>query len=341
MRSGSSLIIRGIALALTLLLLCAGALASGVETDEDGGVWDWNSGTYTAPDGRVVPIVPDDGDDNTYNDFGASDDNGGSTSVVNDDGSVTIVNDADQIITNPDGSIVVESGQIQTVEAPQEEVDGDEKWAAGVRKAAIANGTYTPTFYVDGYGGMTEVPVEYMGICRSLIQLNGEYVLVDTSSLIWTTDAPLEKVLAVVKAKTYARLFDKPTKKKSTIIEKCYNGTVMRVLKTDKNWTMVDYKGVRGYVQTDSLTFYANEPREYRTGWVATKSGHTYGNSTVHVRNDPKGSQQEEYRVGTPITILEDDGTWCRIEVQGHVCYIQRQFMVYGEEQAAAQEAGT
>ena len=45
--------------------------------------------------------------------------------------------------------------------------------------------------------------------------------------------------------------------------------------------------------------------------------------------------------MGTPITILEDDGTWCRIEVQGHVCYIQRQFMVYEEEQAAAQEAGT
>ena len=75
------------------------------------------------------------------------------------------------------------------------------------------------------------------------------------------------------------------------------------MLDTDKNWTFVDYNGVRGYIQTASLEFYQNEEREYRSGYVATKSGHTYGDSTVHVRNNPKEKQMEEYRLCTHITI--------------------------------------
>ena len=328
---------------LMLLLLCVSALAeTGIETDDDGGVWDWDKGTYTAPDGRTVPIVRDDGDDssnngnNNSNNNGTGAENAGPVTVVNDDGSVTITNNGDDIIQNPDGSIVVESGQIQTIEAKKEELSGDEVWAQGMNQAAVRNGTYTPTFYLDGMGGMTEVPVVYMGVYRSMIQLNGESVLVDTSRLIWDTEAPQEKTLAVVTAKTYARLFANSSKKR-LVMDKVYNGTVLRVLKTDKNWTFVDYNGERGYIQTSVLKFYTNEQREYRSGFVATKSGHTYGNSTVHVRNDPKGSQQEEYPVGTQITVFEDDGTWCRIEVQGHMCYIQKQFMIYEEDLAAAE----
>ncbi len=338
MRSNHSFFIRGIALAVTLLLLIPAAMAAGgQERDEDGGIWDWDNGTYTTADGRVFSISTND---EAYSgDLAPEYTVPGETlseeelpaMIQNEDGSVIITNNGEDIIRNEDGSIEVESGQIQIIEAPKEDaMTGDEVWAKSMRNAAINNGAYTPTFYVNGYGGMDEVGVEYMGIYRSMIQVNGEYVLVPTSYLSWTTEAPEEKVLAVVTAKTYARLFEKSSKK-SVILDKCYNGTVMRVLKTDKNWTMVDYKGIRGYVQTDSLRFYANEPREYRTGWVATRSGHTYGNSTVHVRNDPKGRQQEEYPVGTPITILEDDGKWCRIEVQGHMCYLLREFMVYEE----------
>ncbi len=42
-----------------LLMLCAAALASGVETDEDGGIWNYDAGTYTDPEGNVYPITPE------------------------------------------------------------------------------------------------------------------------------------------------------------------------------------------------------------------------------------------------------------------------------------------
>ncbi len=304
MRSGCSRIIRGIALTAALLLLCTAALANtGIETDPDGGVWDFDQGIYTAPDGRVFPIDPDP---------------------------EPAAESMAEIDFNPDGSMTVESGQLQVIEEEKDSKTGDEIWAEGMSRAAVRNGTYTPTYYFDGSGELTEVAVGYMGIYRSMVNLNGEDTLVDTANLIWVTEAPQEKVLAVVTAKTYARLFAKSSKK-SLIMDKVFCGTVLRVLKTDKNWTFVDYNGERGYIQTSVLDFYENEARQYKSGYVATKSGHTYGDSTVHVRNDPKGAQREEYRVGTPITVFEDDGTWCRIEVNGHMCYISRQFMVYEE----------
>ena len=324
MRSGHSLFIRGIAMTVTLLLLCTAALAnSGKETDEEGGIWDWDNGTYTAPDGRVVNIISDD-------DTAASD------SGSNNGNTITTVNNGDEIVQNQDGSITVESGQLQVIDEKKNSKTGDEVWQEGMGQAAIRNGTYTPTYYFDGTGSLTEVDVIYMGIYRSMVRMNGEDQMVDTANLIWITDAPLEKVLAVVTAKTYARLFAKSTKK-SLIMDKVYCGTVVRVLDMDKNWTFVDYNGVRGYIQTTSLQFYQNEAREYRNGFVATKSGHTYGDSTVHVRNNPKERQQEEYRVGTPITVIDDDGKWCHIEVQGHMCYISREFMVYEETVSSEQ----
>ena len=91
-----------------LLMLCAclcvllygAALASGVETDEDGGIWDYGKGTYTDPNGKVHTITPG----------GVQEDNNspGSVTVQNDDGSMTVVtNDEDPVKKNEDGSITV------------------------------------------------------------------------------------------------------------------------------------------------------------------------------------------------------------------------------------------
>ena len=113
MRSGHSLFIRGIAMTVTLLLLCTAALAnSGKETDEEGGVWDWDNGTYTAPDGRVVKITTDE-------DAAASEPAVEVSPEIiqsNDDGTITIINTGDEVVRNEDGSITVESGQLQFIE---------------------------------------------------------------------------------------------------------------------------------------------------------------------------------------------------------------------------------
>lgn len=344
--------IRGLFLTIVLTLCLCLAASADREVDEDGGIWDWDNMTYTPSGGSPVPIIDEDG---TGAPSGSSQSAPAQSTpaqstpaqsvpatsqdsgvVRNDDGSVTVVTDEKDIIWNDDGSITLEDGQIQIL--PQEDenaLSGDEAWAQGMMLAARANGDYTRTLHVDNENHITEVYVEYLGLVRSQVILNGQRQLVDTFSLVWETDAPSDQTIAVVTARTYARLFAKSTKK-SLIMDKILPGTALRVLSTGKNWTFVDYNGIRGYVQTPSVTFYRNEPRQYKAGYVATKSGHIYGDSTTHVRNSPNGRQQEEYRVGTPIAILSDDGKWCQIDVNGHFCYIQRDFVMYEDDLAAA-----
>ena len=43
-------------LLVCLCLLCACAAASGIETDEEGGTWDYDRGIYTDPTGQTHQI---------------------------------------------------------------------------------------------------------------------------------------------------------------------------------------------------------------------------------------------------------------------------------------------
>ena len=304
----------GILVSILAVCLSLSALASGVEYDSDGGVWDYNKGTYTTSDGKTVSIIDEDASTKT---------------VRNADGSVTIITNEKDIIQNPDGSITLQNGQVMTVQTPEDRAAEHEKgWTAGMAKAAAVNGTYTPTFYTDMEGNETEVPVSYIGTGRSMITLEGQKVLVDTSSLRWETEAPADKVIAVVNKSTYAKLHSKKDSK-SLVMDKVPYGQILRVVNTGKHWTFVDYKGIRGYIATSYLTFYANEKPEYQTGVIATRAGKTKGTITVHVRNKPNGKQQEEYTIGTPITILGIEGDWAKIEVEGHSCYIKKEFIVF------------
>ena len=300
-----------------VLALCLGvsALASGgVEYDEDGGVWDYNKGTYTTKDGQTVSIIDEDAATKT---------------VRNSDGSMTIITNEKDIIQNPDGSIILESGQVMTVKTEADRAAEHEKgWFAGMAKAAAVNGAYTPTFFTDAEGNEIEVPVSYIGLGRSMITLNEQKVLVDTSSLRWETEAPENKVIAVVKQSGTVKLHSKKDSK-SLVMDKVPSGQIMRVINTGKRWTFVDYKGIRGYIATNYLSFYANEKQEYQSGVIATRAGKTKGTITVHVRNKPNGKQQEEYRIGTPVTVLAVEGDWAHVEVEGHSCYLKKEFIVF------------
>lgn len=300
-----------------ILAVCLGVSAlasSGVEYDEDGGVWDYNKGTYTTKDGQTVSIIDEDAATKT---------------VRNSDGSMTIITNEKDIIQNPDGSIVLESGQVMTVKTDEQRAaEHEQGWFSGMAKAASVNGSYTPTFYTDAEGSEIEVPVAYIGLGRSMISLNGQNVLVDTTSLRWETEAPEDKVIAVVTQSGTVKLHSKKDSK-SLVMDKIPTGQILRVLATGKRWTFVDYKGIRGYVATNYLTFYANGKQEYQAGVIATRAGKTKGTVTVHVRNKPNGKQQEEYKIGTPVTVLGIEGDWAQVEVEGHSCYLKKEFIVF------------
>jgi len=137
------------------------------------------------------------------------------------------------------------------------------------------------------------------------------------------------QVLAVVDANRvgYAALRAN-TSTKSFILDHCTTGRVVRVLSTGKNWTKIDYDGMRGYVLTSSLEFYPNAIRSYETGLIAYE-GRTTGKSTINIRANAKNNSRilGDYVLGTPLTIFERDDKWCEVDVAGWHCYILTEYV--------------
>ena len=320
-------------LLLTILCLCMGlfvcvcALAV-TETDEEGGVWDYDNGTYTAPDGTVYPItpegVPEDDSSSGQNAGGGSNTDSGSGQ-------------------NSDGGMEVPSGEGGTPgepEATRAPLEGAD-WQAVLDRAAARTGRETPTVWTDpSTGETTEVEVVYMGLGRSMIKLDGNKVMVNTVDLKWQTDAPEDKVLATVDAPRvgYAWLRKAPSNSiKNAKLLQIRTGSVLRVISTGDNWTLVDYEGLRGYVQTSSLEFYLNDHTDFETGFVSLK-GKITGKETVHARSRDKGCRDlGEYRLGTPVAVFDIIDEWAEVDIGGWHCRILAQYVTLEKELASAQ----
>ena len=225
-----------------------------------------------------------------------------------------------------------------------ENTNNDIAWATGIAKAAIKNGAYTRTVYKDDDGNETEVKVKYMGLARSMIEIDGQEELVDTWRLEWETTAPAEKVIAVVEVpgKTgYAKLHAKKDKK-SLVMCHVTTNRVLRVIGTGKNWTMVDIdEGPRGYIATKYLTFYANVPMQYKSAKISV-NGKLKGKNPVWIRAEDKAKARTlaQFHPGTVLTVYAQKEKWAEVDVGGYHAYILSKYVTLDEppEQIASAE---
>ena len=323
--------------ACMFLQLYSFSLASGVETDEEGGIWDWENGTYTDPNGNVHPITPE----------GVPEDESGSGQSQNPDGSTTVTSTdqdsggQDSGGQNADGGMEVESGEGGTpsadpTRAPLEGAD----WQAVLDKAAARNGKETPTVWTDPSTGETnEVKVVYMGLGRSMIELGGKSRMVNTVDLKWQTEAPEDKVLAIITPKnsTYCWLYAKPNKKITTAkLEQCRRDKVVRVIGTGDTWTLVDYDGMRGYVRSAALEFCYNDHVDFESGVVSVK-GRIKGKDTAWTYYRAGNHNIiEEYRLGTPLAVFDVLDQWAEVDIGGRHCYIKSDHFTLDREIVSA-----
>ena len=320
-----------LALMLNTCFLLPPALAN-VETDPDGGVWDYDNGTYTDPNGNVYPI--ESSEDSGSGGSGSSGSGGGSGNASGGSEGM-VVEDTSGVTYNGDGSMEVESGALPIVDESESASEGltQEEWEARMQKALNRNGLYTETYYVGPEKYPTEVEVKYVGLARSMVVLGGKEAMVNTCDLLWASSAPSDRLLAVVNAPKQgtAALRDK-TSAKAFIMDRPTTGRVVRVLSVGDAWTMVDYDGMRGYMQTAALTFYPNSQRTYDTGCISL-DGRTRGKNTIFIRSAAKNGSRHlaDYALGTPLTIFNMDEKWCEVDVEGWHCYILTEYVTMNQ----------
>ena len=327
---------------LTLVCCCVSALAGyhlndqGLYVDDSGQViaelWDEAAGLYIVGGVAYKIETVDSGESGSGTSSGDPSGSGAIT-IPSSDGSE---DPTAGMTKNPDGSVTVESGQIQ-IDDPGAEGSGSHltqaEWEARWAKYTAKNGVTTGTVYMDGSGNTWPAEIVYLGLGRSTIRVDGKERIVPTCTLKWDTDAPENKILAVVtpSTQTYLTLRAKKSQK-SFVLGHCEKCRVLRVIKTGKTWTMVDDNGVRGYVLSSGLTFYDNAPRQYAAGIITVK-GKTPRGNTVHIRssNSNKARQIDEFPVGTSITVFSQEGRWSEIDVAGWHCYILSEFVTLQE----------
>lgn len=215
--------------------------------------------------------------------------------------------------------------------------DRDAEWRSGMAKAAQNNGAVTPTFWTDADGNSVSVTVTDLGLIGSTVQIGNETKVIPTADLTWDTKAKADHVLAVVNApkQGYAALRTKSSNS-AMIMDHCITNSVVRVIKYGKNWCLVDYRGLRGYVKTGSLSFYSKNAAEYTTGVLSYK-GRTKsknGTTTVNLRAKAVNGSRilESVVVGTPVTILSTEGKWCEVDCKGYHCYVLSEYITVDSE---------
>lgn len=326
-------------------LLCLLPCLAGAEdyiVEEDGSKW-YADGHIEWADGSVTNSVD--------HDRGQTQDEDSSSTSQNADGSITVdTGEADPMAgkeKNADGSITVESGeggvdiQVEPTQAPLT----PEEFAQRLEHAAEVNGGETLTIYTDPETGDHHVvDVAYMGIGRSRIILDGTPMMVNTVDLQWETEAPEDQLLAVIDTPKYGfAAMHAGKSKKTTLIMQCRLDKVVRVIVPGKTWTLVDYDGTRGYVQTASLEFFANDHVDFEQGLVSIK-GRIKGKDTVNVR-----SRDDTHRyldpnapvtVGTPVTVFDIIDEWAEVDINGWHCLINSNYLTLEQDTVVASATG-
>lgn len=216
--------------------------------------------------------------------------------------------------------------------------DGDAKWSRAMSLAYAHNGS-TQTYYKsDDDGSEMQVTVLYMGLVRSRVILDGEKKMVETWRLSWDTEAPDDKVLAVVAPNDAAEVRMLATDNaKSTVLTRVPTNRVVQVIKVGKNWTLVDINDnetPRGYIATDVLDFYPQMQLTYRSALLSA-AGRTKGSDPVWIRAAASGNARRiiQFDLGEPLTVYcENEQGWCEVDVHGYHAFILNDFVTYENE---------
>ena len=220
----------------------------------------------------------------------------------------------------------------------ESELAGDAKYYSALGKAWKNNGGYTPTVYRDDEGNETDVQVCYMGLARSKVIMNGEAQMVETWRLSWETEAPEDKVLAVVAPKNAGEVRLLATSKaKATVLNRVKTNRVVQVIATGKNWTLVDINDdetPRGYISTDVLDFYPNAPMDYTPAKLSA-AGRTKGSDPVWIRSaaSSKARRITQFDLGEPLSVYcQNEQGWSEVDVGGYHAFILSEFVTLDEE---------
>ena len=183
--------------------------------------------------------------------------------------------------------------------------------------------------------GNVQVTLEQLGSSTSKVTYNGTTTEVATSDLVFSSDVPEGKKIAVVYApRTGKASLRKKASTGADTIKKCKAGTIVSVLEYGKKFCKINYNGSVGYILTSCLQFVSPDEQPTSTATL-TYEGRATGRTTINVRNDADvdSAKITEWKTGTEVLVYGYDDGWYEIEANGMRGFVMDDFLTLPEEQ--------
>ena len=182
--------------------------------------------------------------------------------------------------------------------------------------------------------GNVQVTLEQLGTTTSKVTYNGTTTEVNTADLVFSSDVPEGKRIAVVYAPNTGKASLRAKASSSAdVLKKCKAGTIVSVLEYGKKFCKINYNGSVGYILTSCLQFISPDEQPVGTG-VLTYKGKATGRTTINVRNDADGDSAKitEWRTGTEVLVFGKEGKWYEVEANGMRGFVKEEFLTMNEE---------
>lgn len=171
--------------------------------------------------------------------------------------------------------------------------------------------------------------VEYAGALVSKVTVPGrEAQRVNTRDLQWTTAGADGPRLALVTGKKGASFLDGKGKKKEGVSKPIPYGTMLFVLDITNDQYYVTWKDSFGYINRNAAELLPVSDKDFVTGLI-TLNGKTAGTSPVTVRKDPsaKGKSIAEWKPGTPVAVISQQGDFYLVEAKGLRGWVNNKYL--------------
>ena len=177
--------------------------------------------------------------------------------------------------------------------------------------------------------GSPVTDMEYAGALVSKVAVaGGELQRVSTRDLQWTTAGSDSPQLALVTGKKGAFFVDGNGKKKAGASKPIPYGTMLFVLDITDDQYYVTWKDSFGYISKSTAELLPVFKKDFVTGLV-TLNGKTAGTSPVTVRKDPsaKGKSIAEWKPGTPVAVVSQQGDFYLVEAKGLRGWVNKKYL--------------
>ena len=175
--------------------------------------------------------------------------------------------------------------------------------------------------------GARTVTINYFGAMMAKVILDGEAVRIPTRDLSWNCVGADGPRVALITRSSGADFIDGNGKKISGFVKIRY-GTMLPVLEVTDDEYYILWKDTFGYISRKDATLLAPAEGDFPIGLVSLR-GKTAGASTVNIRTEASAKSKilAEWKIGTPVAVVEQKGTFYLVEGKGVRGWIEDKYL--------------